>query len=72
MPNHPTFTLHDYHARDLQALVERFSASVHQLRAEDTKASTYLGMFKHNLDTLLMALRPCIRGAHCERRVRSW
>ncbi|MDX1725447.1 MAG: hypothetical protein R3355_20350 [Pseudomonas sp.] len=72
MPSHSAFTLRDYHAQDLQALVELFSASVHQLSAEDAKASTYLGMFKHNLDTLLMALRPCIRGAHCERRIRSW
>ena len=35
MPSHPAFTLRGYHAQDLQALVELFSASVHQLAAED-------------------------------------
>lgn len=35
MPSHPAFTLRDYHAQDLQALVELFSASVHQLAADD-------------------------------------
>jgi putative acetyltransferase len=35
MPNNPTFTLRDYHAQDLQALVELLSASVHQLSAAD-------------------------------------
>jgi putative acetyltransferase len=35
MPSHPSFTLRDYHAQDLQALVELFSASVHQLAADD-------------------------------------
>src|SRR3990167_5616863 len=31
MPSHPSFTLRAYHAQDLQALVELFSASVHRL-----------------------------------------
>lgn len=35
MPNHPAFTLRAYHAQDLQALVELFSAAVHQLGAAD-------------------------------------
>lgn len=35
MPNNPTFALRDYRAQDLQALVELFSASVHQLAADD-------------------------------------
>ncbi|SFP54726.1 GNAT family N-acetyltransferase [Pseudomonas borbori] len=35
MPSHPSFTLRAYHAQDLQALVELFSASVHRLGAAD-------------------------------------
>ncbi len=35
MPSHPSFTLREYHARDLQALVALFSAAVHRLAAAD-------------------------------------
>ncbi|MDA7086844.1 GNAT family N-acetyltransferase [Pseudomonas sp. SA3-5] len=35
MPRHPAITLRDYHARDLQALVELLGAAVHRLGAAD-------------------------------------